>query len=124
MYVKYGALNDYIVEEGASGIWTYRKWASGIAECWGTSGNVAVTISNAWGSIYYRPDAIPSYSFPFTFVDIPIINVTPRKSGTVNYWAFSGTEATAAKTAPDTVACPLSTGATIKVDFYVIGRWK
>ena len=26
---------DYIVEQGTSGIWTYRKWASGVAECWG-----------------------------------------------------------------------------------------
>ena len=25
---------DYVVEQGASGIWTYRKWYSGIAECW------------------------------------------------------------------------------------------
>ena len=29
------ALADYIVEEGTSGIWTYRKWNSGVAECWG-----------------------------------------------------------------------------------------
>lgn len=28
-------INDYIVEQGTSGIWTYRKWNSGIAECWG-----------------------------------------------------------------------------------------
>ena len=26
---------DYIVEQGVSGIWTYRKWAGGVAECWG-----------------------------------------------------------------------------------------
>ena len=26
---------DYIVEQGTSGIWTYRKWNSGISECWG-----------------------------------------------------------------------------------------
>lgn len=26
--------NDYIVEQGTSGNWTYRKWNSGIAECW------------------------------------------------------------------------------------------
>lgn len=26
---------DYIVEQGTDGIWTYRKWNSGIAECWG-----------------------------------------------------------------------------------------
>lgn len=25
---------DYIVAEGTSGVWTYRKWNSGIAECW------------------------------------------------------------------------------------------
>ena len=28
--------NDYIIEEGTSGIWTYRKWSSGISECWGS----------------------------------------------------------------------------------------
>ena len=28
------AEKDYIVEQGTSGIWTYRKWNSGIAECW------------------------------------------------------------------------------------------
>lgn len=27
--------NDYIVEQGTSGIWTYRRWSSGVAECWG-----------------------------------------------------------------------------------------
>lgn len=26
---------DVVVEVGTSGIWTYRKWSSGIAECWG-----------------------------------------------------------------------------------------
>lgn len=33
--INSGGSADYIVEEGTSGIWTYRKWASGIAECWG-----------------------------------------------------------------------------------------
>lgn len=26
--------SDYVVEQGTSGSWTYRKWNSGIAECW------------------------------------------------------------------------------------------
>lgn len=29
---------DFVVEQGESGIWTYRKWNSGIAECWLTAG--------------------------------------------------------------------------------------
>lgn len=37
---------DYVVEEGTSGIWTYRKWNSGIAECWGNS----AVASNAYAA--------------------------------------------------------------------------
>lgn len=29
------AIADYVVEQGKSGTWTYRKWESGVAECWG-----------------------------------------------------------------------------------------
>ena len=28
--------SPFIVEEGTSGIWTYRKWSDGVAECWGS----------------------------------------------------------------------------------------
>lgn len=30
----YGDLADFVVEEGSSGGWGYRKWASGKADCW------------------------------------------------------------------------------------------
>lgn len=43
---------DYIVEQGTSGIWTYRKWNSGIAECWGTY-HWNITSWTKWGEIYY-----------------------------------------------------------------------
>ena len=38
--------HDYIVAQGTSGIWFYRKWNSGLAEFWGrkqVSGNGSVT---------------------------------------------------------------------------------
>lgn len=31
---KIGLIQDWVVDYGTSGIWTYRKWNSGIAECW------------------------------------------------------------------------------------------
>lgn len=37
--------DDYVVEQGISGIWTYRKWASGIAECWGCQDIPSTTYS-------------------------------------------------------------------------------
>ena len=33
---------DYIVEQGTDGIWAYRKWNSGIAECWGRAINCSI----------------------------------------------------------------------------------
>lgn len=36
-------VKDYIVEQGTSGIWTYRKWNSGIAECWGRQDDLKIT---------------------------------------------------------------------------------
>lgn len=43
---------DYVLEQGTSDIWTYRKWASGVAECWGNKhcGDIAVT--SAWGALF------------------------------------------------------------------------
>jgi len=52
---------DYVVEQGTSGIWTYRKWNSGKSECWGAATtNSAPTTQDAGG---YRTSAV-SESFP------------------------------------------------------------
>lgn len=42
---------DYITEEGTEGIWTWRKWASGVAECWGTM-TQNITSWSQWGTLY------------------------------------------------------------------------
>ena len=34
---------DYVVAQGTSGNWRYRKWNSGIAECWGQLEDVTTT---------------------------------------------------------------------------------
>ena len=57
----YAPAIDYIVDQGTSGIWYYRKWNSGVAECWGTQTNVSGTFAD-WGNIYSYD--IPSVSFP------------------------------------------------------------
>lgn len=51
---------DYIVEQGTSGIWTYRKWSSGIAECWGRADNK--TVPSGWSSSGIN------LGLPFTFL--------------------------------------------------------
>ena len=39
-------IGDYIVEQGTSGIWTYRKWNSGLGEYWGKE--QGFTLDDGW----------------------------------------------------------------------------
>ena len=47
-----GTAADYVVEQGAEGIWTYRKWASGTVECWGALSCSNIAVDSAWGGVY------------------------------------------------------------------------
>ena len=70
-----GNTKDYIVEQGTSGVWTYRKWNSGIAECFGSQTINGLAISSAWGALYSSAQ-ITLPNFPFTFKSTPTVNIT------------------------------------------------
>lgn len=54
---------DYIVEQGTSGTWTYRKWNSGLAECWARKELSSVAVTSAWGGLYESAN-IGSIAYP------------------------------------------------------------
>lgn len=62
---------DYITAQGTSGVWTYRKWASGQAECWCST------------MIGYANDyVLEGYvAFPFTFAAAPTTLATLGSNG-------------------------------------------
>jgi hypothetical protein len=95
--VKVGGktVDDYVVEHGTSGIWTYRKWASGIAECWGTSDTVTMDSWKEWGGMYTAANVIPSYNYPVQFTSAPMLQITYRaiKNGGLHYVEATGTAA-------------------------------
>lgn len=104
---------DYVVEEGASGIWTYRKWNSGIAECWGIT--TGTTISK-FGSIVGWFEQ----SFPITFTNEPVITATARvESDAFCHVCFVDTTEVYVLSPAHT-----SAGSAFKVRQYVVGRWK
>ncbi len=66
---------DYIVEQGTYEhtpqtvqqepvVWTYRKWASGIAECWGNSTERSYSITEQYESIFVNNDSSRIFIFP------------------------------------------------------------
>ena len=64
---------DWIVEQGVDGIWTWRKWQSGIAECWGDTGVISLTnYTTTFGGNGYGYTT--SVTFPTNlFVSVPIL---------------------------------------------------
>lgn len=76
-------LVDFVIEQGTSGIWTYRKWYSGIAECWGT-GTISVLCKNQSGSGWFTDDM--SIDLPAgLFVENGPVNMTGH-----DYWSWVG----------------------------------
>lgn len=67
---KTGSMKDYIVEQGTKDIWTYRKWNSGIAECWRSFVLSDMSIQNE-GAVYWSNHSVPFPSSLFT--DLPTI---------------------------------------------------
>ena len=58
-------IKDYITNEGFSGYWHYRIWASGVKECWASNlamGSISVTRSN--GALYNAANYL-SINLPF-----------------------------------------------------------
>ena len=66
---------DHVVEQGTSGIWTYRKWESGLAECFGVL-NTTVATTQAWGDTHYY-GRLEGVSFPASlFTEVPAVWVS------------------------------------------------
>lgn len=63
-------IDDYVIEEGAKGIWAYRKWASGKKECWGTY-SATISHSATWNGGYEYLSG--NISLPFTFDRSPVV---------------------------------------------------
>ena len=112
-------INDYIVEQGTSGDWIYRKWNSGIAECFGYISLGSISVS-AVGNVYRGNTSVP---LPAIFNDIPsnvhITNGNPLSS----VISING-RATDANTISVYVWKSSKGAVDVNASFHVIGTWK
>ena len=122
--VPLGFLVDYIVAQGESGIWKYRKWSSGRAECWGKR-KEKVDITTAWGTALYY-GSMSFIAFPFVFSEAPACVVT-AEYGDDNVSAFVASSGYATTEYTPTVLLCRPTSASAKsctVVYHAYGRWK
>lgn len=115
------AVADFVVEQGTTGIWTWRKWYSGIAECWGKN-IVTADITTQSTDMIYRAQ-IGAVAFPFAFKSAPTCQVTVETSNAS--WAACNVRANANFTSSVMLYRIGSiTAQQCDVIYYAIGRWK
>ena len=113
-----------VVEEGTSGIWTYRKWSSGIAECWCRR---AVTINfgqNITSSLYTSGNTT-STTYPNIFSSIDSI-VCSGYNASSNGWATLVSGVTGSNNTIVTAYMGWNSGGnqTITIFINLKGKWK
>lgn len=116
---------DWIVEQGTNGMWIWRKWQSGLAECWGQYSYTSST-STVWSAPLYYSDSVSAQPYPFTFKSIPM-EWASVDSSTNALWLYK--ESSGHNTVSSTaVYRPIKVSAfssnTFDIRYYVVGRWK
>lgn len=119
-----GDFGDFIVDQGQANGWTYVKYDSGRAECWGVGEHTNVPISKAWGSLYISNATFQS-AFPFAFAAAPVVSYTIESSSSC--WGMPSGSGFTSETKTGVIQLCRATSAedlTVRIHWYAVGRWK
>lgn len=117
---------DYIVDQGTDGDWVYRKYNSGVAECWGNF-TVTVTGWNSWGNVYEATrsaNLAPSYPTGlFNATPVLNVNIWHPSIGTIGCELYGTHDSTVV---PSIIPLRPNTGGTgtLGVCIHSVGTWK
>ena len=125
VYLRTGS--DAVIEVGTKDNWTYRKWASGIAECWCKHTCFGVTTTSSWGSMYESSGHTLS-EYPFEFAEVPTQTMNVTATGGSAFFVYqyydSGNTTKSAGTAYFYRPTASTSGQDVVLSIQVIGRWK
>lgn len=116
---------DYIVSFGTDGIWTYRKWHSGFAECYGRKA-VTASIRQEFvdAKLYYANKAIQKERYPFKFINTPVENVSIVSPGWVAWLASCGENTKSNSGTYNIISSDKHNSATYYITINVTGFWR
>lgn len=116
---------DYVAEQAVSGIWFYRKMASGLAECWGIY-TAPGTLTNTahWQNLYTTVITNGIAFPPGLFVTKPVSTISLDVSNFPGHlYRDSGNETY--NTGSIAMACPAPFSVSgLMLHIHAVGRWK
>lgn len=125
---------DTVIEQGKKNVtdpntnatvaWDYRKWESGMAECW-IRRNVNVNVNTAWGSTGFYYGTISTINFPFKFAEVPTVTVTVEYGDDSKSLFIASSGYSSQNYARPTMLCRNSAETVnCNLNYHVTGRWK
>lgn len=116
---------DYVFESGVSDGWHYRKWRSGLAECWANKMATGLNCTTASSGTYYG--ASESYDFPIGLFDtLDYITVAigqgSHSSGLYPYQANTSSDESTCVV--DFRSFASQTNASCPVHIHAYGQWQ
>jgi len=119
--INNSSIADHVVEQGTTGLWSYRKWESGRAECWGVP-SIQSGVWNGDSNLYYTTKSVSLPANLFAVKPNVVLTVEDASSAVVapattiaNVTAFTTTFIRAYGGKNDIL---------VKMSAYVYGRWK
>ena len=107
--------------------WHYRKWSSGLLECWCTIA-ISTKVNVSWGNLYVaNPLYTTDLCYPMEIIDLPVITATLGAGGTKGMLiADNSYLADTISTGRYNIASPISitNSAAFRINYYVKGKWK
>ena len=118
-------VQDYVVAQGSSGNWRWRKWNSGVAECWQRY-SYLTTKMVAVDSIFYAPDNVGGFAYPFEFIAKPVELISC--DGNIGGW-YAAADNLPTNTTTETgyyhlFAARQRAADYVAMNIHEIGRWK
>ncbi len=112
-----------VIESGVSGIWNYRKWSDGTAECWALNAGT-YNLTQQYGGAYYASEI--SVNFPSNFfIAEPRVTVSRQGRVGLGLVGISPYSVTSSKITVYIYNVGMSlSNVQIGYTIYAIGKWK
>lgn len=117
---------DYVIERGTDDFWTYEKWASGKAVCYGVKNYGTIVATTAWGAFYESSGFRQSFPSDL-FIEAPQhLNIQTQRGGACLMCGYGYSEPpTKDSTGLFFFFRPTAANVSqVYVMFYAIGRWR
>lgn len=117
---------DYIIDWGRTGMWVYRKWKSGLAECWGTlklTTSIQAMLGSS-GNIYSDDYNMIGINYPIAFIEPPVESVSLQSPSGIVWVASKSLNSNKRSACYNLLSADKLNSATYRLVFNVRGFWK